>query len=233
MPSHGFYPDDPKELAAMIKSFKDSGKNIKPITDAKACVLPHAGYVFSGAIAMHTLMKAGILKEKFFVAGPDHYGYGTNESPSQKEHSVDVQVPLIKAVKPNAKIKQLVIGEETDYEELLQMAERFANKETFFIASSDFIHYGPNYGYEPEGGIEWVKKTDEKLAGMICKLKAENFFETMEENAYTVCGYKPITLIMLIAKSLGAKSGIVVEHKNSYDVMPSSSFVDYLGIVFD
>ena len=237
MPSHGFYPDNPKELRNMINSFVESGKNIEQIPNAVGCVLPHAGYIFSGSIAMHTLMASAPTQKKFLIIGPDHYGAGSGK-PSSEEHSTDVEIPLVKELNENAEIKQIVIGTETDYDDLKKMAKEIAEKDTFYIASSDFIHFGPNYGYMPhESGssnkerVEWVKETDTKLAKIITSFDAKKFYKTIEGN-YSVCGYKAITLVMLIAKALGVKQAKIIEHKTSYDVVPSESFVDYMGIVF-
>jgi len=122
------------------------------------------------------------------------------------------------------------------FEELEEIVNAFDNK-SFYIASSDFIHFGPVYGYEPVNGVkeglEWVKKADNELIDLICKLKAEEFYNSVFENNYTVCGFVPIALLLLIMKKIGAKKGNLISYKTSYDVHPNSSFVSYAGIVFE
>jgi len=239
MPSHGFYPENPEELKKMIQSFVKTGEEIKQIPNTKACVLPHAGYTFSGSIAMHTLIAAKLSVEKskkVIVFGPDHTGTGTTDTPNPQEHSTDVQIPLIKSINSEMEIKQKIIGIEISFKDLKKIAED-VNKDTFYIASSDFIHFGPNYAYTPANGniqeqVKWVKGIDSKLAKLVTQMRAEEFYNTVEQGQYTICGYKPITLVMLIANALGAKQGKIIEHKTSYEIMASDSFVDYMGIVF-
>ena len=43
-----FYPDDPEELRETIASFI---RKPEVLLDAKAVVVPHAGYIYSGAVA--------------------------------------------------------------------------------------------------------------------------------------------------------------------------------------
>ena len=67
-----FYPADANKLREQISSFT---KGQKEQVDAIACVLPHAGYMYSGAVAGKTV--AGIkVKERIILLGPNHTGYG-------------------------------------------------------------------------------------------------------------------------------------------------------------
>ena len=70
-----FYPLKPQELKDQIKLFSDK---IKPAADKKdviACVLPHAGYIYSGLVAYSVL--SGIrIKNNLILLGPNHTGMG-------------------------------------------------------------------------------------------------------------------------------------------------------------
>jgi MEMO1 family protein len=71
-----FYPSHPAELKQLIKEFIP--KKIDK-ADAIACILPHAGYVYSGRVAVETV--AGInIKNKIILLGPNHTGYGAKFS---------------------------------------------------------------------------------------------------------------------------------------------------------
>jgi hypothetical protein len=73
-----FYPSSPEDLKRQISSFIDKADTINK-AEAIACVLPHAGYIYSGAVAAKTV--AGIkLKDKIILLGPNHTGYGTQFS---------------------------------------------------------------------------------------------------------------------------------------------------------
>ena len=70
----GFYPSDPKELAAMIDDLL-AHASVPPITDPiVAVVAPHAGYPFSGPVAAYTY--AALKGRKFsrvVVIAPSHF----------------------------------------------------------------------------------------------------------------------------------------------------------------
>jgi len=71
-----FYPSSKQQLIKQIESFIDK-KSEK--TDCLACMLPHAGYIYSGAVAGGTLSRVNI-KDKVILLGPNHTGYGKNFS---------------------------------------------------------------------------------------------------------------------------------------------------------
>jgi len=72
-----FYPSDPHLLKKLITSFgcKPPGQRAKVI----ACILPHAGYIYSGKVAAEVVSQIGI-GETCIVLGPNHTGYGVPAS---------------------------------------------------------------------------------------------------------------------------------------------------------
>ena len=46
-----FYPSDPAELRAMLKSAFSSAVQPRGFKDVVALIVPHAGYVYSGVVA--------------------------------------------------------------------------------------------------------------------------------------------------------------------------------------
>lgn len=67
-----FYPASAKELRKQIEGFiqKDTQKS-----DVIACILPHAGYIYSGKTAADTVSRINI-KDKIILLGPNHTGNG-------------------------------------------------------------------------------------------------------------------------------------------------------------
>ena len=68
-----FYPGTAQALRKEIESF--ALKQVKSL-DVIACMLPHAGYMYSGKVAAQTVSAVNI-KEKVVLFGPNHTGYGT------------------------------------------------------------------------------------------------------------------------------------------------------------
>lgn len=67
-----FYPESRQELTRLIKSLVD----LKAVReDVMGAVLPHAGYVYSGAVAGATISRMR-LKDTAVIIGPNHTGMG-------------------------------------------------------------------------------------------------------------------------------------------------------------
>ena len=68
-----FYPADPGELRATIGSFVRSPESL---LEAKAVVVPHAGYIYSGSVAGEVFSSVR-LPGRVILLGPNHTGRGT------------------------------------------------------------------------------------------------------------------------------------------------------------
>lgn len=71
-----FYPQGAKELKAMIASFADHSAQKR---DVLGCILPHAGYIYSGKVAVSTISGVKI-KDTLVLLGPNHTGQGATFS---------------------------------------------------------------------------------------------------------------------------------------------------------
>lgn len=71
-----FYPSQKAQLTQQIASFVQK-KSVPE--EAIACILPHAGYIYSGKVAVQTISQVKI-KNKIILLGPNHTGYGKNFS---------------------------------------------------------------------------------------------------------------------------------------------------------
>ena len=69
-----FYPSDPEELTALIRDLARSEPNAPRIA-AKACLVPHAGYMYSGQVAGEVFSRIE-LPRKILVLGVRHQPRG-------------------------------------------------------------------------------------------------------------------------------------------------------------
>src|SRR6266567_2879631 len=69
-----FYPSDPKELTSLIRNYLEPDAQQKSIS-AKACLVPHAGYMYSGHVAGAVFARLELPK-KIIVLGVRHYPRG-------------------------------------------------------------------------------------------------------------------------------------------------------------
>lgn len=71
-----FYPSSKQGLLNQIETLIDKKADK---LDIIACMLPHAGYIYSGAVAGETLSHINI-KDRIILLGPNHTGYGARFS---------------------------------------------------------------------------------------------------------------------------------------------------------
>lgn len=121
-----------------------------------------------------------------------------------KEHSLDIQVPFLQVVFPESRpsILPVLVGrlEEEDYPALARCLSELLDNETVLVVSSDFTHYGPRFGYVPfpyDGGVaEKIRHLDQGACDKILDLDRKGFLSYQEATGITVCGYRPIALLL-------------------------------------
>jgi MEMO1 family protein len=69
-----FYPSNPKELAALVHKYSCPDPQLEAIP-VKACLVPHAGYIYSGHVAGAVFARV-TLPKKILVLGVRHYPRG-------------------------------------------------------------------------------------------------------------------------------------------------------------
>ncbi len=82
-----------------------------------------------------------------------HDLFGTVPHAHAKEHSIEVLVPFVRHVSESAKIVPFLVGFMTfeNYADAARELIPLLDEGTVFIASSDFAHIGPRFGYQPFG----------------------------------------------------------------------------------
>ncbi|MFA5145221.1 MAG: AmmeMemoRadiSam system protein B [Candidatus Omnitrophota bacterium] len=159
-----FYPSSAGELKKQIKDLigKETDK-----TDVIACMLPHAGYMYSGSVVAGVLSSVNI-KERIVLLGPNHTGFG---APFSIMTEGIWQTPLGKVKIDSDLAKQLLRGSkylEDDsaahiYEHSLEVQLPFLQylKTDFKIVPIVFL----------SDGIEALKEIGEEIAGVLKGLK--------------------------------------------------------------
>ncbi|MBI9017602.1 MAG: AmmeMemoRadiSam system protein B [Phycisphaerae bacterium] len=163
----------------------------------------------------------------------------------QYEHSIEVQIPIIQYLFPNAKIVPIIVPVEHD---IFMLGEIIANiikkteKNVVCIASTDLTHYGPQYGYTPHGtgieGIRWATEVnDQCFIELATKMRPAELISTSEISHHS-CGAAATACVIEAAKQLGSQQGILLAHTNSNDIMQekfgqsSNDSVGYAAMVF-
>lgn len=129
-----------------------------------------------------------------------------NNPAHEPEHSIEVQLPFLQTVSPQAKIVAILAANDFNFKQLgLDIKEALVKvgRSALIIASSDFTHYGHNYGFVPfETEVkDRMYALDKGAIGAIKELSAEKFLDYCFNTGATVCGQQPIA-VMLHAASL-------------------------------
>ena len=162
------------------------------------------------------------------------------------EHSIEVQLPFIRRLAPDAKIVPIT-AYPNDRAVLLGLAVgqiiRDIEADAVCLGSSDLTHYGPAYGFTPKGfgaaALRWVREeNDRRMVDLMVRLDAEGAVAEARTHS-NACGPGAIAATLAAARIQGAERGHVVHYTTSADVMreamgreESDAAVGYAGVIF-
>lgn len=202
-----FYPADKTELFDVIDDFFAKAEKFTDFY-SRAVIVPHAGYIYSGELAVQGFKNLNPDSETVFIFAPSHYSrifgcvscdYDEFETPLgncvvnneitkdfeinnkvfDKEHSIEVQLPFIKYFFKDAKIVPILYGCD-DYKNISDIiAKYWDNNKNSFVISSDLSHFYP----ERES-----VKIDNYTAQLIETGKIQNFDSEQACGAVGICG---------------------------------------------
>ncbi|MEM2772236.1 MAG: AmmeMemoRadiSam system protein B [Candidatus Pacearchaeota archaeon] len=260
-----FYEKNEKELIKQIKKFfsKVKTQNI----NAKAIITAHAGYNFSGLAMATSYKALGDFDKIVLFATNHNFPSSSHfiipnkikgiELPLGKikffyfdipytkkddnaiinEHSIEVQLPFIKYLNENAEVFPIIVN-TYDLSIISMIIDKILEKDNFkFVFTSDFTHYGINYGFVPfeEKGkklIEKIHLLDKEIIEKIILLDIENFIQ--ESKKTTICGSNVIACSIELAKKLNLKP-ILLNYYTSAEVTKDYNefaIVGYASIAF-
>jgi AmmeMemoRadiSam system protein A/AmmeMemoRadiSam system protein B len=153
----------------------------------------------------------------------------------EHEHSVQIELPLLQYSAGEFRLVPVVAG-RCSLETINKVGAilcSLIDNDTLVIASSDFVHYGINYGYIPfrENIPEQIKKLDMGAYEYIAKGDAEGFLEYKEQTGATICGSIPVAILLsMLEKPVRAQlTNYVTSGELTGDF---SNSVSYLSVAF-
>ncbi len=116
------------------------------------------------------------------------------------EHSVEIQLPLLQMALGDFKLVPIVVGQldEPATRVIAAVLLSLVDEHTLVVASSDFTHYGANYGYLPfrTNVEENLKKLDLGAYETIAAKDLTAFRAYCEKTGATICGHDPIGILL-------------------------------------
>ena len=145
-----------------------------------------------------------------------------------RDHSLEVQIPMLQEIYFHKfKILPIILIDQSRNaatEIGMSISKVAKNKKTVIIGSSDFTHYEEN---------EFAHKQDKSLIEPILKMDVDEFYNILQKNQISACGYGAIASTMIACKELGATRGTLAKYATSGDVTgEKNSVVGYASIIF-
>jgi AmmeMemoRadiSam system protein B len=163
----------------------------------------------------------------------------------EQEHSIEVQLPFVQQLLPDAKILPIIVPPSNQAPEVGKAIGRAilaADAKAAVIGSSDLTHYGPSYAFTPQGtgrdGISWAKdQNDKPLLDLIENMDADAVVPEVQHRR-NACGAGAIAAAIAASAELGASRGRILEHTTSFETLlkklgpTTTDSVGYAAAVF-
>lgn len=158
---------------------------------------------------------------------------------SFSDNTVEVLLPFVRRFFPQSSVIAVHAPASTQAVRLGEaVADLLADKglSAVFIGSADLTHYGPNYGFAPEGvgeaAVRWVKEmNDRSLIDKALAMDAGGLLQDARMK-HNTCSPGPFASVMASVARRNVLSGTLLDYYTSYDIMPGSSFVGYAAILY-
>lgn len=241
-----FYPGNSKELHHDLAAMLPESRGKRRVA---GIIAPHAGYIYSGAIAGKVYASITI-PSTVLILGPNHHGAGAGVAlypdgqwltplgplninsrlnallqqhvpllrldtvAHESEHSLEVQVPFIQYLQPDATVSAICLG-HGEYNVVRQIGEGIAvairafGDDVLIVASSDMTHYE---------SAESARRKDGLALDKVLNLNPEGLLQLCSSEHITMCGVVPAAVMLVAAKTLGAAHADLVAYGTSGDV---------------
>lgn len=151
-----------------------------------------------------------------------------DESAHTYEHSVEVQLPFLQYLYGKEFKFVPICFQLQDFDTAKEVGnaliEVLSERNAVIVASSDFTHYEPQ---------DVAEKKDLAALEAVRAMDPRRFFSIVERQHITVCGYGPISTLIIAAKGMLAKDANLLQYKTSGDITgDKSSVVGYASVSF-
>jgi AmmeMemoRadiSam system protein B/AmmeMemoRadiSam system protein A len=179
-----------------------------------------------GEIPLDTEFINKLLQSPLFKDIPQAY---------RTEHSVLIQLPLLQYRLGDFKLVPIVAGQcsPQTVQKVASILKSLVDSNTLVVASSDFVHYGPNYDYVPfdQNIPDGLKKLDMGAYDYISKLDSTGFLQYCDKTGATICGRVPIAILLSMLPS-GTKPELLKYTTSGELTGDFTNSVSYLSVAF-
>jgi len=240
-----FYPGDPDDLRSEAQSYLSPEKEA---VRAIGCIVPHAGYMYSGHVAGAVFAHIQI-PERCIVMCPNHTGMGSAlailsegawETPlgdvpidSQLAHSLKKQFP---ALEENAAAHRAEHAAEVELPFLqlrqphlkfvpvalgsgrFEILEQLGEALAEVISQREPVLIVASSDMNHYESDSVTRAKDHRAIERILSLDPRGLYDVVTQQNVTMCGYGPAVAMLTAARKLGAKSAELVKYATSGDI---------------
>ncbi len=260
-----FYPADPEALATQVATLLGERPNglatPEPPRPALGLLAPHAGYMYSGAVAGAVYARVDV-PDRAILIGPNHTGLGASIAVWPEG---GWKIPLgrvpIDAISTEALLRSPLAVADREahrFEHSLEVQLPFLLLRRREIAVAALCLSHLSYARCEELGrvvalaaggkrpallvassdmshyipASEASEKDHRALDRVLALDPEGLFGLVKREGITMCGYVPTTVMLVAARELGAREAELVRYGHSGEVTgDDDSVVGYAGVV--
>ena len=148
------------------------------------------------------------------------------------EHGVEMILPFI-GMAGNICVSFALISEITSLSALDRLSDELSENidtDTAVVASSDFTHYGPRFGYMPYGrkGLEKAIEKDSEAASLIAGGRTDEVFNAFRTG--TICGIAAMMILSETSRKAGLHGWRGMHATSADSTGDDEDFVSYQTI---
>jgi AmmeMemoRadiSam system protein B/AmmeMemoRadiSam system protein A len=187
--------------------------------------------------AYHTPLGDVPIDQEVVAALRGRSGFVSNPLVGRDEHSLELQLPFLQRVLGDFRLVPLLVGRMRPESDAVaaQAITKWVTDDTLLVVSTDFTHFGPNYGYQPfkEDVPDQLRKLAEQAAAPILACDFDGFAAHLERTKDTICGRGPVLLLLRVLSMGGGAQGVVTGFDTSGHMTGDwTNSVTYQSIVF-
>jgi hypothetical protein len=249
-----FYPDDPSELSKQVKNFATPSSE-QPKISCRACLVPHAGYLYSAHVAGVVYARIAI-PTRIIVLGVRHFPYGAEAAIISNgawrtplgDLTVDSHLATrISQACPPLQEDSVAHQREHSLEVQLPFLQVLSPGCSFVpiaLGTIDFAELasigeglGEILSSEPDLLLlttsdfnhyeddATTRKKDQLAIEKILQFDPHGLFEVCQKKNISMCGLGPAVAMLTAVKQVGATTAELVKYATSADVSGDTSAV--------
>ena len=148
-----------------------------------------------------------------------------------REHSIEIQLPFLQYTLGSFCLIPILVGSTSPPVEqaLAKKLAALHDGKTLFVFSSDFVHYGPGYGYTPYGpsaarARKQILALQRRAISRLERPDAVGFRKLIQETGATICGRNGLAVMLKLLPQIAPQA-----HATLLAHYASSDFADSDG----